>query len=243
MEEFVQHSFKRYEIKFLLDPDTFRDFYPRLLERMEEDVYGVYSIQNIYYDTPDYSLIRHSLDKPVYKEKFRLRSYGLIELDDNIFAEIKKKFKGVVYKRRVDIRGSDLWRLFNEEQELDCSPQIRREIIHFFDTYRTLEPKVFIGYDRIALSGRGEEHYLRVTFDQNISYRETKLSLWSDGDVEPVLPEEKIVMEIKVPHAVPLWLASLLSEYGLYKTSFSKYGAYYNNFVAKNLPERMNITC
>lgn len=243
MAEQIQHSFKRHEIKFLLKPEVFQSLYPRLRERMEEDVYGIYPICNIYYDTPDYQLIRHSLDKPVYKEKFRLRSYGPISVDDMMFAEIKKKYKGIVYKRRVSLKGSECGELFNNREAAFDSWQIHREILQFFDTYPNLMPKVYIGYDRIALAGMGADSTLRVTFDQNISYRETGLSLWEEGELSPVLPEEVIVMEVKVAHAVPLWLVALLSEYGLYKASFSKYGTYYNQQVAKELMERMKLLC
>jgi hypothetical protein len=243
MPESIQHSFKRYEIKFLLEPNVFDEFYPRIRERMQEDEYGTYPISNIYFDTPDYRLIRYSLEKPIYKEKFRLRSYGKISEDDFMFAEIKKKYKGIVYKRRVDLKGCDFEKLFGETEMPECDHQIRQEIIRFFHTYPNLEPKVYIGYDRIALAGTGQDESLRVTFDRNISYREENLFLWKDGPVHPVLTQEKIVMEVKVSHAVPMWLASLLSEYGIYKTSISKYGTYYNNYVAKELQERMKIIC
>lgn len=239
MTEHVQHSFKRYEIKFVLNPAQFETLYPMLREKMQEDEYGVYPICNIYFDTPEYRLIRHSLDKPVYKEKFRLRSYGTISKDDMMFAEIKKKYKGVVYKRRVTLRGGDYEKLFKEGDAAIDNRQIQEEIIQFFHTYHNLAPKVFIGYDRIALAGTGDDHTLRVTFDRNISYRETGLSLCKDGAVSPVLPKEAIVMEIKVTHALPLWLVSILSENRIYKTSFSKYGSYYNNYIAKQLIERM----
>jgi hypothetical protein len=210
---------------------------------MQEDEYGKYPISNIYFDTRDYRLIRRSLDKPVYKEKFRLRSYGRIAETDLMFAEIKKKYKGIVYKRRVDLKGCDFAQLFTGGEMPGCDPQIRREIVRFFCTYPNLEPKAYIGYDRIALAGIGAEESLRVTFDQNISYREDDLFLWSDKPVKLVMAENPIVMEVKVSHAVPLWLASLLSEYGLYKTSISKYGTYYRNYVAKELQERMKIIC
>ena len=239
MSEQIQYSFKRHEIKFLLEPDMFRDFYPELQKRMTEDLYGKYSIHNIYYDTPDYLLIRRSLDKPVYKEKFRLRSYGLISADDAMFAEIKKKYKGIVYKRRIVLPGREFEHMIHGDKIPDCDFQIQQEIIQFFHTYQNLEPKAYISYDRIALAGVGEDSTLRVTFDQNISFREKNLFLWSEGDVMSVLPNEKIVMEIKVDHAVPLWLVSLLSEFKIYKCSFSKYGTYYTNYIAKELQERM----
>jgi hypothetical protein len=146
-----------------------------------------------------------------------------------MFAEIKKKYKGIVYKRRVDLKTCDFEKLFTGEEIPGCDHQIRQEIIQFFGTYPNLKPKVYIGYDRIALAGVGTEESLRVTFDRNISYRETDLFLWSDEPVYPVFPDNPVVMEVKTDRAVPLWLVSLLSEYKLYKTSISKYGAYFKS--------------
>lgn len=239
MTQEIQYSFKRYEIKFLLKPEQFQILYGELQKHMQEDVYGVYPICNVYFDTPDYRLIRRSLDKPVYKEKFRLRSYGPISEEDEMFAEIKKKYMGVVYKRRISLKGGDYEKIF-EGEDLFGSRQIQAEIIQFFRTYPKLAPKVYLSYDRIALAGLGDDRTLRITFDQNISYRETGLTLWAGGEISPVLENEAVVMEVKVDHALPLWLVSLLSKYRIFKTSFSKYGTYYNNYVAKQLTERMN---
>lgn len=241
MKETIQYSFKRHEIKFLLTPEQYGVVYPALRDHMTEDTYGKYSIRNIYFDTPDYMLIRHSLDKPVYKEKFRLRSYGLIAREDAMFAEIKKKYKGIVYKRRIILPGCDFDKLLQGEEIAGCDTQIRQEILQFFRLYPGLTPKAYISYDRTALTGIGNEKSLRVTFDRNISFREENLVLWADSSVKPVLPENKeiIVMEIKVDNAVPFWLASLLSEWNIYRGSFSKYGTYYMNFVANNLQERI----
>lgn len=112
MTQEIQYSFKRYEIKFLLKPEQFQILYGELQKHMQEDVYGVYPICNVYFDTPDYRLIRRSLDKPVYKEKFRLRSYGPISEEDEMFAEIKKKYMGVVYKRRISLKAGDYEKIF-----------------------------------------------------------------------------------------------------------------------------------
>ena len=100
-----QMVFKRYEIKYLMTHSQ-RD---AVLEAMEPymsmDAYGHSSIRNIYYDTPDFRLIRESLDKPVYKEKLRVRSYGPASAGDEVFVELKKKVQGVVYKRRIAMPG------------------------------------------------------------------------------------------------------------------------------------------
>ena len=87
----IQTSFARIEKKYLVDERQYRALSAALAERMKPDEFGTYTICNIYYDTPDYRLIRTSLDKPVYKEKLRLRSYGAVGESGRVFAELKKK--------------------------------------------------------------------------------------------------------------------------------------------------------
>lgn len=225
----TQHSFSRYEKKYLLTPEQYSSILPKLYSEMKEDEYGRYTICNIYYDTPSYELIRASLSKPVYKEKFRLRSYGVPGESDIIFAEIKKKYDGVVYKRRIAACPKEIQGFLEKEKDLDEDRQIQREIRSFFERYQPL-PKVFIGYDRVALAGV-EDPELRITFDSNIRWRRDRLDLGAGDDGEPVLPEEKIVMEVKLSQAAPLWLAKILSRNGIYPVSFSKYGTCYKRYL------------
>ena len=99
----IQNQFKRYEIKYLLDARQYESVRRTMQGRTVGDEYGKSTICNIYYDTPDRRLIRRSLEKPVYKEKMRLRSYGTPHGDDRVFIELKKKYESVVYKRRADM--------------------------------------------------------------------------------------------------------------------------------------------
>ena len=100
--------FNRYEKKYLIDAKDFKWLLEKLKERMEPDKYNkdgrLYKISNIYYDTPDDALIRASIEKPVYKEKLRLRSYGVPGIYDEVFLEIKKKYNGMVNKRRTCLK-------------------------------------------------------------------------------------------------------------------------------------------
>lgn len=226
----LQYTFKRVEKKYLLTPKQYESLFPALEKNMQEDRFGRYTICNIYYDTPYYDLIRTSLQKPVYKEKFRLRSYGVPGEDDRIFAEIKKKYSGIVYKRRTAGVPQQILALLENRIFLPADLQIQKEILYFLQVYRPT-PKVFIGYDRTALAGR-EDADIRITFDRNIRFREKELDLRAGDFGTPLLPEEKIIMEVKVPHAIPLWLASLLSEKKIYPASFSKYGTCYKYHIA-----------
>ncbi len=225
----IQHSFRRYEKKFLLTEKQYKNILPLLESGIKEDEYGIHTICNIYFDTDSFDLIRASVRRPVYKEKFRLRSYGVPGSEDFIFAEIKKKSEGVVYKRRVEAYPDEINAFICGEYLLDDDPQIQREIRWFLDLHRP-SPKVFIGYERAAYTGRDDSE-LRVTFDWNMRWRTGCKDLREGSSGELILPDNKIVMEVKTPGAVPLWLAKILSESGIYPCSFSKYGTCYQNYL------------
>ncbi len=229
----IQSSFKRYEKKFLITEEQYEKLIPVLRTKMNEDKYGEYTICNIYYDTDSYDLIRTSLDKPVYKEKIRIRSYGVPKPDDKIFAEIKKKYDGVVYKRRIAASYDEI-KTFITQQKLipNNDIQIQKEILFLMNLYNP-KPKAFIGYDRSALAGKDDSE-LRVTFDRNIRWRNKDLDLCLGDYGEPVMKDGKIVMEIKISSAMPLWLSQALSENLIYPASFSKYGTCYKNFLVKD---------
>lgn len=238
----IQYTFKRYEKKFLITQEQFLKLLPVLKERMKEEEYGLHTICNIYYDTDTFDLIRTSLRKPSYKEKFRLRSYGIPSSEDYIFAEIKKKFAGVVYKRRVAATPDEIRSFLQGNQISYENEQIQREI-HWFLKTQQIVPKVFVGYERTALEGV-EDLGLRITFDQNIRFRDYDLDLRAGDFGWPVLSDGLIVMEIKLFQAAPLWLAELLSRNQIYATSFSKYGTCYQRHIATTFfAERMKQLC
>lgn len=227
----IQKVFNRYEKKFLLDENTYLKFKKDLDEYMEEDNYGIHTIRNIYYDTPTDELIRTSIEGPKYKEKFRVRCYGKPSYDSMCFLEIKKKYKGLVNKRRVAIPMEEA-ESYLLDGVLPTNPnQIFREIDYFFSHYH-LEPKRYIAYDRLAMFGK-EDSEFRVTFDMNIRSRDYNLTLYSDEDNEYLLEPGQRLMEVKISDSMPLWFVRLLSRYEIYPTSFSKYG----NFYKKQLKE------
>ncbi|MBO5488804.1 MAG: polyphosphate polymerase domain-containing protein [Eubacterium sp.] len=229
----IQSSFKRYEKKFVLTREEYEKILPVVQAHMVADEYGEYTISNIYYDTDQYDLIRNSIEKPIYKEKFRVRSYGVPSENDRIFAEIKKKYKGIVYKRRVADTYDKVFAFLESHEELEKDKQIQNEIRFFFRMYEP-KPKVFIGYDRLAFAGKDGED-IRVTFDHNIRWRKEELDLRLGDQGSPILPEERIIMEVKVPGAIPLWFVKKLSEYQINMGSFSKYGTAYTNYILHEL--------
>ena len=226
----IQTTFKRIEKKYVLTGEQMRALVERLEEHMYCDEYGLHGVSNIYFDTPDYALIRASVEKPVYKEKFRLRSYSTPGEEEIIFAELKKKYRGVVYKRRIVTDPQGIGELLAGRMLPGENEQIQREILWFLRASAP-QPRVYIGYERFAMIGREDER-LRVTFDTDIRWRQERLRLDGGRDGMLVQPENPIIMEIKIPDAAPLWLARLLSEMRIYPTSFSKYGACYQRHIA-----------
>ena len=229
----IQYSFERYEKKYWLSPAQEEFLRERLKTYMKEDAYGQYTIGNLYYDTDDWRLVRASVERPVYKEKLRVRSYGAVTADSPVFAELKKKCSGVVYKRRIRLDPETAGRFLAGELPGDTWGQIGRELEWFQHIYHA-EPKVYIGYDRTALSGL-QDPELRITFDHNIRWRMTDLDLRCGDAGEPVIPTRQGLMEIKVPGVYPLWLSHLLAEAGAYPVSFSKYGACYERHIMKEI--------
>ncbi len=223
----MQYIFKRYEKKYILTKEQYTAFMAKTKEYLIPDKYGLHTICNIYYDTEDFLLIRRSIEKPVYKEKLRIRSYGIPDKDDTVFIELKKKYKDVVYKRRIAMPLKQAEEFLDRNIKLEQEGQVIREIDYFLDFYKPVK-KMYIAYDRRAYYADGEDG-LRVTIDQNIRSREHDLFLEHGDDGEKLLPDDIYLMEIKIVNALPLWLVDILSELKIYKNSFSKYGTIYAN--------------
>ncbi len=218
-------TMKRYELKYILDKEQLEFFERELEPHMSVDQYGLTSIASIYYDTPDYRLIRTSIEKPPFKEKVRLRSYGLAEPGGRVFLELKRKTDGIVYKRRVVTTEESVNRFFNYEGNITADGQIAREISYFRDFYNRLTPAILIIYDRKAYYQPDGD--LRLTIDREPRYRTKDLNLYTSMDGERLLPPGSAILEIKVQQSMPLWLTDILSRGKIYKTSFSKVGEAY----------------
>ncbi len=227
-----QLTFERVEKKYLLTPAQLDALAPMLHRHMQIDQYGRHTICNVYYDTPDYRLIRTSLQKPVYKEKLRLRSYGVPGPGDTVFVELKKKYRGVVYKRRtaLELTAAERWLAGDGPAP---EGQIAREIEYFQSLYRT-GPAVFLAYDRAAMFGR-QDPDLRLTLDENIRWRTDALALSAGDRGSPLSVQGLYLMEVKLPGVMPLWLAHGLAQAGAAPVSFSKYGCCYREFLQEDV--------
>lgn len=110
-------------------------------------------------------------------------------------------------------------------QKVSEDSQIIHEINYFFEYYKP-KGKLFLAYDRLAYFG-SENPALRLTVDQNIRSRKKDIDLSAGDYGEPLMKDKYYLMEIKVPGAMPIWLAEILSSLGIYPHSFSKYGNIY----------------
>lgn len=243
------NTFARKEIKFLLDMNQYENLMETLQIYMNPDKFCVggkeYGIYNIYYDTPDDYLIRESLSKPYYKEKIRLRSYySPASPDDMVFLEIKKKIGGIVTKRRVSMTLAESDEYFRSRKKPQSkkyiTEQVFRELDVFLDMY-PVSPKQYISYQREAFFGKDDKDF-RLTFDRKLTERRYDLGLDYESYGNYIIRADQRLMEVKVGNAVPDWLIAKLSELGIYKTSFSKYGKAYENFVKAGIEERRNIS-
>ena len=230
--------FARFEIKYMINYDQRKMVEEAMKNRMTPDPHGQSTICNIYYDTPDYKLIRRSLERPVYKEKLRVRSYGPVHPTDDVFVELKKKYKGVVYKRRIELSehmamaylsgkikdGYSLW--LPEVRDR----QIAKEIDYFRSFYEGLAPRVYLNYDRCAYFSKDDPN-LRVTFDRHIMWRNEDMRLTAAPGGTNLLERGYSLMEIKTAKGLPMWLVEVLNKGDMKKASFSKYGKAYESIM------------
>ncbi|MBR1749209.1 MAG: polyphosphate polymerase domain-containing protein [Bacilli bacterium] len=222
--------FRRIEQKYLLNEKEYLNVLEELKPYLVEDEYFKSHIYNIYFDTRENDFIIKSLEKPRFKTKLRLRSYGIPTKDSKVFLEIKQKYKGIVGKRRMELTLKEFDDYYKSKEK---KSQIQKEIDYYFKKY-SLEPKLFLAYDRDSYKGK-EHSGLRITFDQNIRSRREKLRLELGDGGEKLFDENLYVMEIKSLHSLPLEITKILSRLKIYPTSFSKYGKIYQ----KNKKEEM----
>lgn len=237
-----QEVFRRIEKKYIVDEPTYEKLIKKLDGHFVKDRYYKSTICNIYYDTPSHQLVRNSIEKPVYKEKLRVRSYGVPNDEDMVFVELKKKYKGVVYKRRIEMTLAQTRDFFAGKDVPHDNPQIENELKYFLKFYEGIAPAMYLSYDRLAYCG-AEDPSLRLTFDTHILYREEQKELDNGIWGKELLPAGVRVMEIKIPNAMPLWLSAILDKLEIYPASFSKYGTAYLNEFSEKIHKGKVISC
>ena len=249
-----QAIFKRYEIKYMLNAEQKARIVEAMEPYMEADKYGRSTVRNIYYDTDDFVLARHSIAKPDFKEKLRVRCYEAADPTSMVFVELKRKYDGVVYKRRIGLPETDAmeWMAGSADpsvmrRSVADSSQVGREIDYFKGMYKGLRPALYLSYEREAYRMKSGSQLIdggmdfRVTFDSNVLCRESDLTLRSEAYGTPMLKDDIFLMELKCPGAIPMWMINILSRERIYKTSFSKYGTAYCKFMSETPSERAHL--
>jgi SPX domain-containing protein involved in vacuolar polyphosphate accumulation len=242
-------TFKRYEKKYLLTNDQFDNFRKEISAYMSYDAYckngNMYPIYNIYFDNDNNSVVQHSVSKPYFKDKLRIRSYKeRPEENDFIFLELKKKIGGIVTKRRTELRLCDCRKYiktgeYPPEAETDYRMnQVLHEIDYFNDIYH-VKPTTYLSYQRLAYFANDNKEF-RLTFDKKLVSRRHDLQLELGSYGEELLSDDVTLMEIKIIGAMPMWCSRLLSDLEIFPKGFSKYGHDYKKFVSENKNNNKN---
>ena len=215
--------FNRVEQKYVLTKNQYNDLFSEIKDYLEKDQYYRSKICNLYFDNDNNDFIINSLEKPIFKSKIRLRSYGVPYLNDIVYLELKGKYEGIVYKRRLDIKLKDFYNYINKDIIKDNN-QVMKEIDYVIKQFN-LKPKLFIGYDRLSYFDKNNINF-RITFDFNLRSREDELKL-ELGDNGNLYNKDLVIMEVKSLQSIPLWFTKILSKKKIYPNSFSKYGEIY----------------
>lgn len=224
--------FRRVEKKYILSREEYELVKKEMAKYMVEDEHGQSTICNIYLDSNEYALITHSISKPVYKDKVRLRSYNIPKLSDTVYLEIKRKFEGVVSKRRIGIKLQDFYQYLENPDSIEVSnKQVKKELDYYFKYYN-LKPAMFISYVRSAYYGKDNRDF-RVTFDSNILARNYHLKLEGGNYGVNIFDPNKYIMEVKTLGSMPLWFVEILNKFKIGPAGFSKYGEGYTQLVLK----------
>lgn len=232
-------NFRRHELKYLITLEQYSELKEIMLEFANPDKYFKSIISNIYYDTPNYLLIRRSIEKPKYKEKLRIRSYGIKNIEDEVYIELKKKYDGIVYKRRIKMPYKEALMFLSSNS--DSNVQVLKELRYFTRFYKQLSPKVMLSYSRESYYAKSDE-MLRITIDKEILWRDYEIDLTKGCYGTNILPTGYLLLEIKTINGYPLWLNEFLSKNKIYKTSFSKYGNVYKKIIDREKEEK-KICC
>ena len=227
----MNFKFERIEKKFWMTAEQYRALLPVLDVHLQRDRFGESTICNIYYDTPGFALIRRSIERPPFKEKLRLRSYGIPGNDDMVFVEIKRKLNGIGYKRRISVPFGEAKKLLRGEQIPCVNPQIEKELLAFIERYHP-QPMVYLTYQRYAMTAKDDPEF-RVTIDRNLQYRMSEVEYPSKDGMKPIMEDDSLVlMEIKALGAIPQWLTDEMSKYNIHQAPFSKVGTCYTRHIA-----------
>ena len=227
----MSEFFRRMEKKYIITRKQYLTLKDIIKDNMIEDEHGKSTICNIYFDTSRFDLIRHSITKPIYKDKIRLRSYNTPNINNTVYLEIKRKYDGVVSKRRIEMRLNEFYKYMSNKNSFANGNQVEKELLYYFQYYN-LKETMFLSYNRRAYYDKNNRDF-RITFDSNIIARNYDLKLEKGVYGNNILEQDKYIMEIKTLGAMPMWLVKKLNELVISPCGFSKYGEAYTQLVLK----------
>lgn len=245
MPQCSQTAERRGELKYLMTEEVYRMFRAASQEYLEPDSFACSLVSSLYLDNDDNAIIRRSLEKPPYKEKLRIRTY----VDepgpgDTCFFEIKKKFKGTVFKRRVEMTlGEALSFCRNgkrpeetltalSDADRRTALQILQEIEWLFMLYGDLRPSFLVSCKRLSLKEKTTDS-LRITFDRDLRWSFDRQREFLGSATNALIDPASRIMEIKSTKGMPFWLIEVLNELELRPQSFSKVGKSYGAWLQK----------
>ncbi|MCL1787878.1 MAG: polyphosphate polymerase domain-containing protein [Defluviitaleaceae bacterium] len=223
----MESIFRRQEVKFVITDAQRGQIYDFVAGRIPPDVFGKYLVQSLYFDTDHWDVICTSIDKPLFKEKLRLRCYGVPNLHSTMYLELKKKYRGIVHKRRIAFPMAELEHKSVRDIAAADTTQVGREL-NFYLQSMPVHEKVHISYHRAAFE---DDSGLRITFDTDVRFRTNLLDYQHPDGGRPILPPGLTVIEVKTLGGIPMWLARAFSNLSIYPTSFSKYGVGYKKYI------------
>lgn len=231
-----QKEFKRVETKYLVSLDQLPHLLSDLGKHMEADDFAQSTITSLYFDTDHFDMIQDSLAKKYGKEKIRLRTYDdKPQPNSSAFLEIKQKREGIGYKYRVKTtphKASS--QLLNHKKQTQADDRLTEQLQQLQDRYGSIGPRMLIRYNRLALKGK-KQSGIRITIDTKLDYTPVNDLILSPTHSFPLLPQNQLIMEIKVDEHMPTWLQAILDTYHLEKTAFSKYGKAYQLYKKRIL--------
>lgn len=225
--------FNRFELKYLITLKQAELFKKALRAYLFADEHGNgngrYALASLYYDSPDLRCYWEKVDGLRFRRKLRIRRYETdapLTADTPVFVEIKQRLDKVTQKRRVILPYGDALRLCNERQLPDeVAPEdetVMNEIYAYLWQYN-LRPVSIVRYERQAFIGTDYDLGLRVTFDTSLNYQVHQLLLEEEPSSLPMLPADRVVMEIKVNERIPYWLTEMIAAHNLKMIRVSKY--------------------
>lgn len=227
----MSEFFRRMEKKYIITKKQYLILKDIIEDNMVQDEHGKSTICNIYFDTSGFDLIRHSITKPIYKDKVRLRSYNMPNINSTVYLEIKRKYDGVVSKRRIEMQLNEFYKYLSNKNSFANGNQVEKELLYYFQHYN-LKETMFLSYNRRAYYDKNNRDF-RITFDSNIIARNYDLKLEKGIYGDNILENDKYIMEIKTLGAIPMWLVKKLNDLNISPCGFSKYGESYTQLVLK----------